>query len=744
MEPDFWRGMGLTDEEFTKIQTLMGREPNELETAIFAVMWSEHCSYKTSKPIIKRFPTSGPQVLQGPGENAGIVDIGDGLAVVFKMESHNHPSAIEPYQGAATGVGGILRDIFTMGARPIAILDSLRFGPLEEQRNRRLISGVVAGIGGYGNSIGIPTVGGEVYFHPSYNGNPLVNVMAVGLIRHEDIARGAASGAGNSVMVVGARTGRDGIHGATFASVELSAEAEEKRTAVQVGDPFMEKLLMEACLELIESGALVGIQDLGAAGLTSASSEMASRGGSGMELDLSLVPRRESGMTPHEVMLSESQERMLLVPKPGREQEVKHVLSKWDLEAAIIGKVTSDGMLRLYDGGEMVAEIRAQDLTEQAPVYRRVAREPDYYRELRAASPAGSAETPTPDNTGIDYLTGIWRQLLGSPNLADKEWIYSQYDYQVGTNTVVVPGADAAVVRVRGTKKGIAMTTDGNSRYVYLDPYVGGALAVVEAAQNLVCTGAQPLAITNCLNFGNPEKPEVFWQLEQACAGIADACRVLGTPVTGGNVSLYNETNGQGIYPTPIIGMIGLVADIQKTVPGCWQEAGQPIFLLGELPGALAGSEYLALNPGKARDAGGVLPELDLAEISKYLDFFLNLGQSGLVQAAHDVVEGGLAVALAEMAAACGSTVDLPLEPGMAETLEVLFGERLGRILFTVLPEDAGLVQEQAARAGILVRKLGQTGGDELVIRFKGESKARMRIEEVRTIRCQTLQQVLD
>ncbi|HHV65270.1 MAG TPA: phosphoribosylformylglycinamidine synthase subunit PurL [Peptococcaceae bacterium] len=703
MEPRVWREMGLTDEEYNRILELLGREPNILEVGIFAVMWSEHCSYKTSKPILKKFPTEGPQVLQGPGENAGIVDIGDNLAVVFKMESHNHPSAIEPYQGAATGVGGILRDIFTMGARPIAVLDALRFGPLEEEHNKYLLSGVVAGIGGYGNSIGIPTVGGDVYFHKSYSGNPLVNAMAVGLLRHENIAKGVAKGEGNPVMVIGARTGRDGIHGATFASVELSEESEAKRSAVQVGDPFMEKLLMEACLELIEADALVGIQDMGAAGLTSSAVEMAGRGNSGIELELSLVPRRETGMTPYEIMLSESQERMLVVPKAGREKEVEEVLNRWGLEAAVIGRVTNDGLLRVLEDGKLVAEIPVKALTEEAPVYYRPAAEPAYYQELKSKcfdslELKGTAEE-------------VFLALISNPTIASKEWIYRQYDHQVGTNTVVLPGGDAAVLRIRGTKKGIALTTDCNSRYVYLDPYLGGALAVVEAAQNIACVGAKPLAITDCLNFGNPEKPEIFWQFEQACAGVAEACRVLGTPVTGGNVSFYNETSGAAIYPTPMIGMVGLIEDLSQILGNTFRSEGEQIYLLGELEGELSGSEYLAQLENME---AGKLPELDLQEIKRRIDFLLELNKQGILLSAHDVSEGGLAVALAEMTVKYGATVNIK----GSNQLKKLFGERLGRIIISISAQNAPKLEASAKDAGIPLVHLGESGGNTLKVMF--------------------------
>ncbi len=729
MEPKVWREMGLNDEEYARIEELMGREPNFLEVGIFSVMWSEHCSYKTSKPILKKFPTEGPQVLQGPGENAGIVDIGDNLAVVFKMESHNHPSATEPYQGAATGVGGMLRDVFTMGARPVAVLNALRLGPLEEENNKFLFNGVVSGISGYGNSIGIPTVGGDVYFNSCYNGIPLVNAMAVGLLEHCHIAKGVATGVGNPVMVVGARTGRDGIHGATFASIELSEESEAKRSAVQAGDPFMEKLLMEACLELIHAGAVVGIQDMGAAGLTSSSSEMASRGNSGIEMDLSLVPRRESGMTPYELMLSESQERMLIVPKAGREKEVEEVFARWGLEATVVGKVTDDGILRLLEDGQVVAEIPAKALTDQAPVYHRLSREPGYYQELKNIE-LNDLELKA---NVEDVLLG----LLANPTIAGKEWIYRQYDHQAGTNTMVVPGGDAGVLRVRGTNKGIAMTTDCNSRYVYLDPYIGGALAVVEAAQNVACVGARPLAVTDCLNFGNPENPEIFWQFEKACAGVAEACRVLETPVIGGNVSLYNETPARTVYPTPLIGMVGLLEDLKHVLSNQFHSEGEQIYLLGESEGELAGSEYLALFENLE---AGALPELNLQEIKKRLDFLLELNCAGLLLAAHDVTEGGLAVALAEMTEKYGVTINFDTK----NKLKTLFGERLGRIIISTSKDDALRIESQAKTAGISLHRLGESGGDRLRISVNQVMCLDIPLNKYRSVFEQTISKIME
>jgi phosphoribosylformylglycinamidine synthase len=725
--------MGLTDDEFVRVTALMGREPNELEVAIFGVMWSEHCSYKTSKPVLRRFPTEGPHILQGPGENAGIVDIGDQQAVVFKMESHNHPSAIEPYQGAATGVGGILRDIFAMGARPVAILDSLRFGSLEEENTRHLVRGVVGGIGGYGNSMGIPTVGGETYFHHSYGGNPLVNAMAVGLLEHRHIAKGVATGVGNPVMVVGARTGRDGIHGATFASVELSSESEEKRSAVQVGDPFMEKLLLEACLELIQNGWIIGIQDMGAAGLTSSACEMASRGDSGVEMELALVPRREKGMTPYEIMLSESQERMLIVPKAGFEPDVARVFEKWGLEAVVVGRVTADGIMRLRENGRIVAEIPAKALTDEAPMYDRPTREPAYVQQLKAVE----LRDFQPDRSEREILL----TLLAQPNLADKEWIYRQYDHQVGTNTLVVPGSDAAVLRIRGTKKALALATDCNARFVYLDPYQGGMMAVVEAAQNVVCAGAKPLAITDCLNFGNPEKPEIFWQFEQACAGVSEACRILETPVTGGNVSLYNENEGQAIFPTPAIGMVGLIEDTAYITPNRFTAEGQILLLLGELEGSLAGSEYLAAIHGVE---AGALPTLELPHIKRRLEFLLEIIHRGWVKAAHDISEGGLAVALAEMGVKAGIGVHLDFTQKDLHRIRCLFGERLGRILFTAAEENKAELVRLAGEAGVELHHLGQTGGTSLSIAFPEGPNWTVAVEECAKARKDTLPRALN
>ncbi|WP_066367108.1 phosphoribosylformylglycinamidine synthase subunit PurL [Neobacillus fumarioli] len=709
-----YQQMGLSDEEFAMIEKILGRTPNYTETGLFSVMWSEHCSYKNSKPVLKKFPTTGEKVLQGPGEGAGIVDIGDGQAVVFKIESHNHPSAIEPYQGAATGVGGIIRDVFSMGARPIALLNSLRFGELDSARVRYLFKEVVAGIAGYGNCIGIPTVGGEVQFDPCYEGNPLVNAMCVGLIDHKDIKKGQAHGLGNTVMYVGAKTGRDGIHGATFASEELTEQSDEKRPAVQVGDPFMEKLLLEACLELVQSDALVGIQDMGAAGLASSSSEMASKAGMGIELNLDLVPQRETGMTAYEMMLSESQERMLIVVKKGREQEIKDLFAKYDLECVAIGKVTDDKQFRLLHKGEVVADIPVDALAEDAPVYHKPSKEPAYFAEFQAMD----NEVPQVDNLKSTLL-----QLLSQPTIASKEWVYEQYDYMVRTNTVVSPGSDAAVTRIRGTRKALAMTTDCNARYVYLDPETGGKIAVAEAARNIICSGAEPLAITDNLNFGNPEKPEVFWQIEKAADGISEACRVLGTPVIGGNVSLYNETSGTAIYPTPVIGMVGLITNLDHITTQHFKNAGDLIYLVGETKGEFGGSELQKLLYGRIF---GKAPEIDMQVERERQAQVLAAIRTGIVQSAHDLSEGGLAVALAECLFAgngLGATVTITGNQASA-----LFSETQSRFLLSIKKEHQAkfesLVEAQ------LIGEVNQSG--MLTVAAEGETVLESTVEELK------------
>ena len=697
-EKKLYADMGMSDEEFAMVEEILGRLPNWTETGLFSVMWSEHCSYKNSKPVLRKFPTTGPQVLQGPGEGAGIVDIGDEQAVVFKMESHNHPSAIEPYQGAATGVGGIIRDVFSMGARPIAMLNSLRFGELKSARGKYLFEEVVAGIAGYGNCIGIPTVGGEIQFDPCYEGNPLVNAMCVGLIDHQDIQRGIAAGVGNTVMYVGAKTGRDGIHGATFASEELTEDSEDKRPAVQVGDPFMEKLLLEACLEVVKSDALVGIQDMGAAGLTSSSAEMASKAGSGVEMNLDLVPQRETGMTAYEMMLSESQERMLLVVKKGREDEIKAIFDKYDLDAVSIGRVTDDKMLRLLHNGEVVAEVPADALAEDAPVYHKPSAEPAYYAEFQAI------ENTEPVVT--DYKETL-NALLKTPTIASKEWVYDQYDYQVRTSTVVAPGSDAAVIRVRGTNKGLAMTTDCNSRYIYLDPEVGGAIAVAEAARNIVATGGTPLAITDCLNFGNPEKPEIFWQIEKSADGISAACTALNAPVIGGNVSLYNERSGVAVYPTPTIGMVGLIEDLAHVTTQDVKAAGDVVFVIGDTKTEFGGSELQKLmNDGVI---SGKAPAIDLTVEAARQKDLLTAIKAGLVASAHDVAEGGLAVALAEKTfGANGLGVEVTLT---GSPVTALFSETQSRFVVTVKEENAAAFLETVKDA----QKIGVVTNDALV-----------------------------
>mgnify|MGYP001105582073 FL=1 len=713
--PEVLEQHGLTPEEYDRIVELLGREPNLTELGMFSVMWSEHCSYKSSRVHLKTLPTKGARVLQGPGENAGAVDIGDGLAAVFKIESHNHPSFIEPYQGAATGVGGIIRDIFTMGARPIALLDSLRFGPLTDARTRRIVKGVVAGIGGYGNSIGIPTVGGEVMFDESYRGNPLVNVFCLGIAKQNEIIRGQASGPGNPVYYVGAKTGRDGIHGATMASAEFDDRLEEKRPAVQVGDPFMEKLLLEACLELMKTDACVGMQDMGAAGLTCATSETGSRGGVGIEVDVRLVPQRETGMTPYEIMLSESQERMLIIVKRGREAEVEQIFEKWDLHAVKIGEVTADGLLRVRDGGTVVAEIPNLALTDEAPVYRRPIQEPEGMAALRQIPRNGLKPLPSAEEAFL--------ALLEAPTIASKRWIYRQYDHMVRTNTIVLTGLGAAVVRVKGTNRALAMSVDGNGRYVYLDPRQGARLAVAEAARNVACAGGLPIGATNCLNFGNPERPEIMWQFAEAIAGMGEACRALDTPITGGNVSLYNETDGTAILPTPVVGIVGLLEDASKALARVFPAEGLDIVLFGANHGELGGSEYLLTLHGLLR---GQPPVLDLERERALQQLLVRLAADGLIRSAQDCAEGGLAVALAECCfdtGGLGAAVDLApaaSDGGVDLVAATLFGESASRVIVSVEPAATAAVLEAAARAGVPAARIGTTGGDRIRIAVEG------------------------
>ncbi|MCL6488241.1 MAG: phosphoribosylformylglycinamidine synthase subunit PurL [Alicyclobacillus mali] len=698
-----YRSLGLSDSEYERVVEKLGRLPNYVEAGIFGVLWSEHCSYKSSKVHLRRFPTTGPQVLQGPGENAGVVDIGDGWAVAFKMESHNHPSAVEPYQGAATGVGGILRDIFTMGARPIAFLDSLRFGPLDDARTRYLFAQVVAGIGGYGNCVGIPTVGGEVQFSPTYRQNPLVNAMCVGILPAHGIVRGEAKGVGNPVFVVGARTGRDGIHGATFASAEDPEEKE--RSAVQVGDPFLGKLLMEACLELIATGAVVGIQDMGAAGLTSSSAEMASRAGGGIELVLDRVPVRETGMTPYEMMLSESQERMLVVLERGKEEVAFAIFRRYGLEVADVGRVTDDGMLRLLWHGEVVAEIPVRALVDEAPVY-----------ERPVGPPVSSKRASIPEPS---HLAEAWLSLMRHPNIADKSWVYRQYDTMVRAQTALGPGMDAALVKVPDLDKAVAMATDGNARYVRLNPKKGGAIAVAEAARNVAAVGAKPLAITNCLNFGNPEKPAVMRQLSDAIDGMAEACRALDTPVVSGNVSLYNESRGQDIDPTPIVGCVGVLDGISRRMPSAPREArGLKLVLLGREDDELDGSLFAEMACG---EPVGDAPYLDLAAERRLHELLQRIAAERAAAAVHDVSEGGLAVAIAEMAigAGCGASL---VAPDGVRPAGWLFSEAQGRAIAAVSPDALNALLHLARALDVPARVAGEfTDAPCLEVSFAGD-----------------------
>ncbi|MED4571663.1 phosphoribosylformylglycinamidine synthase subunit PurL [Brevibacillus agri] len=716
-----YREIGLTDEEYQRVVNILGRQPNWTETGLYSVMWSEHCSYKNSKPVLRKFPTKGPRVLQGPGEGAGIVDIGDNQAVVFKIESHNHPSAIEPYQGAATGVGGIIRDVFSMGARPIALLNSLRFGELKTPRVKYLFEHVVAGIAGYGNCIGIPTVGGEVNFDPTYEGNPLVNAMCVGLIDHEKIQKGVASGIGNPVIYVGASTGRDGIHGATFASEELTEESEKKRPAVQVGDPFMEKLLLEACLELIDTGIVVGIQDMGAAGLTSSSSEMASKAGNGIEMNLDLVPQREAGMSAYEMMLSESQERMLVVVEKGKEAEAIAIFDKWGLASAVVGKVTEDSKLRLLHKGEVVAEVPVNSLADDAPVYHRPSAVPAYYEANANVDVLAAIQEPKDLNETL-------KSILAQPTVANKAWVYEQYDHIVRANTAVKPGSDAAVVMVRGTRKALAMTTDCNGRYVYLDPKVGGAIAVAESARNVVCSGAEPLAITDCLNFGSPEKPEVFWQFEKACEGMSEACVALDAPVIGGNVSFYNERSGDAIYPTPTVGMVGLITDVDHITTQDFKNEGDAIILLGETFAELGGSEYQKLATGSI---SGRPPQIDLNKEAAVQKLVLTAIRKGLVNSAHDLSEGGLGVALAESCFGKGIGAQVELSSELRNDV-LLFSESQSRILLSASPGQAEAILALAGEHGVPAEKIGTIGGDRLVVNVNGAEAINASIQEVK------------
>jgi len=714
---------GLTPEEFERIKKILCREPNFTELGIFSVMWSEHCSYKNSRRELKKFPTTGPNILVKAGEeNAGVVDIGDGWAIAFKMESHNHPSAIEPFQGAATGVGGIIRDIFTMGARPEFCLNSLRFGPISGESpnvatNRRLFTGVVSGIAHYGNCIGIPTIGGEIYFDESFEGNPLVNVFCLGVLRHDQLARGAARGVGNPVFYVGAETGRDGLAGAAFASRELTEQSKEDRPALQVGDPFKEKLLLEACLELLARDAVAGIQDMGAAGLTCSTCETASRGGSGIEIDLAKVPKREPGMTPYETLLSESQERMLIIAKRGKEKVVREIFDKWDVPCAEIGRVTDDGMMRVRNNGSIAAEIPAKPLADEAPLYSREAKKPtadhaanaDLIQKLSASSVKSAVES--------------LRQLLRDPTIASKNWVYRQYDHTVRTGTLVKPGSDAAVFFVRYANKILAATSDCNSLYCALDPREGAKIAVAEAARNLTCSGAKPLAVTDNLNFGNPYKPENFWQLREAVEGAAEACRAFGTPVTGGNVSLYNESPAGVVDPTPTIGMVGLIEKEEQITTQWFKNAGDEIILIGKIGDELGGSRFLKVCHGKKL---GPPPRVDFAHEMEIQNAVRDLIGAGLVKCAHDCSEGGLAVALAE---SCfnpkqrfGAEIDLSAAETAAAT--TLFNESQSRIVISVSPENVDKTMSILRERGVPFRQLGKVGGDEFRIKLNDQTVA--------------------
>ncbi len=703
---------GLTVEEFDLALEIVNRPINMVELGILSAMWSEHCSYKSSKLHLKKLPTKGPQVIQGPGENAGVVDIGDGLAVVFKMESHNHPTYIEPYQGAGTGVGGILRDIFTMGARPIASLNSLRFGELTHPRTRYLVDGAVAGIAGYGNCMGVPTIGGEVSFHKSYNGNCLVNAFNLGVVKKERIFLGKAEGAGNPVMYVGAKTGRDGIHGATMASEEFGEGSEERRPTVQVGDPFTEKLLLEACLELFKTDYVVGIQDMGAAGMTSSSFEMAGRAGTGIELDLDKVPRREEGMNAYEIMLSESQERMLLVCRQGVQDKVKEIFAKWDLMAEVVGVVTEDGMVRLYENGEVVAELPAAPLSEKAPAFNRLALEPGDLADRRKLV---YDDIPAPEN-----LTETLARLLGSPNLSSKEWVYRQYDHMVRTNTIEAPGSDAAVVRIKETNKAIAMSLDCNSRYCYLDPYTGGVQAVAEATRNVACSGAKPLAITDCLNFGSPENEETMWQFKNAIRGISDACLALGVPVVSGNVSFYNQTGDKAIYPTPTIGAVGLLEDHTKVVSRFFKNEGDSIILLGETGADIGGSEYLAFIHDIEK---GAPPAVDLEKEARLQKLMVELADIRLVSSMSDISDGGLATALAKC---CFG----PDSPGLGFEVSLntdirkdffLFSESQSRIIISCPSSLAGKALDAIKNNDLHAQIIGNVIARKAQIKLNGE-----------------------
>jgi phosphoribosylformylglycinamidine synthase subunit PurL len=784
---------GLTPEEYARTQKLLRRDPSFTELGIFSVMWSEHCSYKSSRVHLKRLPTRGTHVVQGPGENAGVVDIGDGMVAVFKIESHNHPSFVEPFQGAATGVGGILRDIFTMGARPIAVMDSLRFGPItsgvktpevsgtltaglkprpsnadsrdatseEIARNRQILDGVIRGIGFYGNCFGVPTVGGEVVFEPCYSNNPLVNALALGICRREELFFAKARGAGNPVIYVGAKTGRDGIHGASLlASAEFSEESQQKRPNVQMGDPFMEKLLLEACLEAMRTGAVVAIQDMGAAGLTSSSSEMASRGGLGIEIDLARVPQRETGMTPYEIMLSESQERMLLVAERGREREVFDVFHKWGLDAVEIGRVTEDGILRVLNHGEVAAAIPAHAIAEEGPRYERLIARPDAAAEAGASAAAFAAALRLPLAAPGADLSGNFSRLLASPTIASKHWITEQYDSMVQTNTTFGPGAgDAAVLRLKESKRALALATDGNGRWGFLAPRLGAMHAVAEAARNVACSGARPIAATNCLNFGNPEKPEVMWQFSEAIDGIAEACRVLETPITGGNVSFYNETLGKAIYPTPVLGVLGLMEDAECALGAGFRNEGDAIVLLdgmsddaakdGGLKAAATKTDFSASEYAKTIHGvvAGSPPAIDLAAEKRLIDCLVALAGERAVLSAHDVSDGGLGVSVAE---ACfgrdGLSAEIAIDAASPEDFAeaALFGERGARAVLSVAPASLARLNAIAAQYRVGAQRIGTVTRGEFRIQYQGAAVIQGSVESFRRVWSESLPKAIE
>ncbi len=707
IEPRMWRELGLSDQEFERIVATIGRDPTPTELAMFSVEWSEHCGYPRSRPLLGLLPKEGKYASRALGEDAGGIEVAPNLTVLFKMESHNHPSQVEPFQGAATGVGGIIRDIFTMGARPIAVLDPLRFGELDEPRARYLLRGVVSGIAFYGNCLGVPTIGGELRFEEPYRGNCLVNVMAVGVVETDKIATSRATGVGNPVIVVGNSTGRDGIGGASILASHEFGEGEEKRPTVQIGDPFTEKCLIEACLEALQGGAIVGIKDMGAAGITCTTCEMSAAGGYGMEVELQKVPRREPGMEPWELMMSESQERMLIVAQKGREQEVIRIFDKWGLNAVIVGQVTEDGVLRIRDNGEVVAELDAKTLASP-PVYHLPYEEPAYYRAVQSAD---LSRLPLPGD-----MSGVLRDLLASPNIASAEWVYQQYDHMVQTNTVVAPGADAAVLQLKGYRQGIAITTDGNGRYCYLDPYLGAQLVVAEAARNLVCVGAEPAGVTDCLNFGNPEKPDRFWQFRRCVEGLADACRAFGLPVVSGNVSFYNETPETAVYPTPVLGMVGVLDDVRKHCTIGFKRPGDVILLLGETREDLGGSEYLKRFHHQVT---GRPPALNLELEKRVQTVCLEAIRAGLASSAHDCSDGGLAVALAECCIWGGLGAKVRLPESDVRLDAQLFGESPSRILVSARPAKARRIKTAAEAQDVAVWELGRVEGDQMVIAEK-------------------------